>query len=112
MNDDFGEIFGTKTMTWIDDLDVERNFYVDIGVPTEKPVPGHSHTVWDCKVRTRDSGEDSVMKVTGADKIQAIYLALVMAGIMTSELTIAPACDYAEIPHFGFAAPPQINNGP
>ncbi|QVL31001.1 hypothetical protein KIH39_19405 [Telmatocola sphagniphila] len=100
MTADFGSLLCTRTFTWVDDLATTRYAYLDISMPVNINV-GQSN-YWACNVRTRDTGEDDLKTAQGDDSVQAIYHALILAGIMVNELTISSAFQESELENFGF----------
>jgi hypothetical protein len=93
----------------------EQFAYLDISLPLELPNPDPEMTDWQCQVITRGLGADKSYPVIGADAVQAIYNALILAGALVSSSLVALASDidWGELPNFGFPPNPSASdNGP
>ena len=108
-------IIATRAFSWAHPDGAEQKAYIDISLPVELPNDDSNMTDWECHVITRGFGADSVYPVIGADAVQALYNALILAGTLVSSSLVALASDidWGELPNFGF--PPNAfsnNNGP
>jgi hypothetical protein len=77
--------------------------HVDIGLPHMVP-SGRSTTKppWACQYRTRGFARDEFLTVYGADGIQALYMALQIAGVRIASQPESSQLDWASALNFGF----------
>jgi hypothetical protein len=81
--------------------------HVDIGLPYMVP-SGRSTTKpsWACQYRTRGFARDELLTVYGADGVQALYMALQIAGVRIASQPESIHLDWASAVNFGF--PPVV----
>lgn len=99
----FGTPLATREFIWQDDEGGERSAFADIGLPKMRRAESDEDSdVWYCAVRLRAFGDEKVYYAAGEDSVQAIHLALVLAGALVARCPLAARTDYAEVPNYGF----------
>jgi hypothetical protein len=100
---ELGELLATRTFEWKDDAGVARNCYLDLSHPVYFPPESDDVSgCWRCCIQTRETGEDLLLPAFGGDAMQAIHLALCLAGTIVKVLSFSSKLEDAKLPNFGF----------
>ena len=106
---DFNRI-ATRTLSFTNPDGSPGVAYVDFSAPdiciSDDGIPG-----WCCQIRTRGFDNDLSNIAYGADGVQALHLAMTMAGTMLAGIPAAQSSDWNLLPGFGFPEIPATPPG-
>ncbi len=113
MTTDFGERIATREFTWLGDDGEPRTGFVDISLPRLVPPDRDGESAcYVCMARRRGfGGVDVVRPAYGEDEVQALHLALVLAGCLVAAHPLAARLDPTWGPNFGFPKPGYNSGG-
>ena len=107
MNDPMSPVIAKREMTRTTQHGTTSLVEVRIGTPTFEEATRDRTKRWCCTVQILGIGEDRIHAVFGADAVQALYLALALAGVIIASSPAAKEI-VSEEANFGFPPLPEI----
>lgn len=97
----------TRTMTCTEADGTSYPIYIDLGVPFIVPPDDPADDeLWGCQYQSRGFANDDLLTVFGVDGIQALYMAMSLAGVRIAAQPESLLLDWGGVVNFGF--PPIV----
>lgn len=102
------QVLVTRPMIYTLADGTNTTLFVDIGMPYLIPPDNPANDpAWGCQFQTRGFASDELHTVYGVDGVQALYLALALAGTRIAALPESLGLDWGGAVNFGFPPRPK-----